>query len=181
MLVLIAVNTIKASDTKTESADKTSIIACALPLFTSCAYSVDASAKTVRGKEYAHHVTLNFFIDFLKSAGLETCLIKKYTRLKHHSKLAHKFRSEQDPNSNWSYYIKCEITSTSLVGGLCLTFLMRKRLEPVPLRRHHQFNYLINFNSSSFYVPVTGRGTAKEKRVFWLRCQKSLLWHPMLS
>lgn len=72
MLVLIAVNTIKASDTKTESADKTSIIVCAFPLFTSCAYSVDASAKTVRGKEYAHHATLNFFIDFLKSAGLET-------------------------------------------------------------------------------------------------------------
>lgn len=51
MFELSAVTTNKINDTKTEMADKTSIKVCAKPPFTSCAYSVEANARTVKGNE----------------------------------------------------------------------------------------------------------------------------------
>ena len=45
--------------------------------FTSCAYADEAMAKKVRGNEYAHHATLNFFIAFLNNAGLQAYKLQK--------------------------------------------------------------------------------------------------------
>ncbi|KAK2649405.1 hypothetical protein Ddye_016894 [Dipteronia dyeriana] len=72
-LVLKAVNANKARATRTERTENTSIIAWATPPFTSCAYSAEASASTVSGKEYAHQAKLNFLIAFLNRVGLDTC------------------------------------------------------------------------------------------------------------
>lgn len=55
--------------TRTEIVDKTTANPFAVRLFTCCAYAVAARARKVRGKEKAHHATLNSFIDFLKSIG----------------------------------------------------------------------------------------------------------------
>lgn len=48
--------------------------------FISWAYLVDAIAITVIGKEYAHHDTLNFLIDLLNKAGLETCFFQQISK-----------------------------------------------------------------------------------------------------
>lgn len=48
---LIAVNTIKIRVTRTEMAERITISKWAKLLLTSCAYSVEDSAKTVKGKE----------------------------------------------------------------------------------------------------------------------------------
>lgn len=71
--VLRAVRTVTPRKTRKDRADNTSIRTVAMVLLTSCAYSAEAIARKVRGKEYAHHATLNFLIDFLKSAGLQAC------------------------------------------------------------------------------------------------------------
>lgn len=76
----MTVNTAKARDTTSEITDKTIINACGIPPFTSCAYRVEARARAVRGNEYAHHATLNFFMDFLNRVGLETCYLTTLKR-----------------------------------------------------------------------------------------------------
>lgn len=72
-LELNAVKIIKTSDTMTDSPERSSINMCEAVFFISWAYLVDAMAITVKGKEYAHHDTLNFLIDLLNKAGLDTC------------------------------------------------------------------------------------------------------------
>lgn len=70
----ITVKTIRPRETRTERASKTSIRAWATRPFTSWAYSIEASAKTLRGKEYDHQATWNLCIDLLNWAGLDTCI-----------------------------------------------------------------------------------------------------------
>ncbi|RWW63486.1 hypothetical protein BHE74_00029328 [Ensete ventricosum] len=72
----MAVNTISARVTSTESTERTSISRLAAAAFTSWAYSVAARASTVSGKEYAHHATLKCLMDRLNSAGRDTCSTK---------------------------------------------------------------------------------------------------------
>lgn len=78
ILELSAVITSKAKVTNTETAVSRSIKVCAMLPVTPCAYSVEASASTVNGNEYAHHAMLNFLIDFLNRAGLQTCYFSPF-------------------------------------------------------------------------------------------------------
>lgn len=72
-LVRTAVKTMSARVTTTDKMESTSMSAFATSPLTSWAYSVAARARAVRGKEYAHHATLNRLMDLLNRAGLDTC------------------------------------------------------------------------------------------------------------
>lgn len=59
--------------TNIENTDNTSIRPEAIWPFAFWAYSTEARATKVSGKEYAHQTTVNLLIDFLKIAGLQAC------------------------------------------------------------------------------------------------------------
>lgn len=70
VLVLRAVYNIRTKNTMTERTVKISMRPLAVPVSTCLAYSVEANARIVRGKEYAHQLTLNLRIELLNKAGL---------------------------------------------------------------------------------------------------------------
>lgn len=72
--VFRAVRTIRMRKTETEIVHSAIISTCAAMLSTASAYCTEARARIVRGNEYAHHAKMNFFIDFLNRAGLDTCV-----------------------------------------------------------------------------------------------------------
>lgn len=75
MWKLSAVESIKQRKMTTEMRVIISINPVDAVLFAACAYSTEAMARIVTGKEYAHHATLNFFMAFLNRPGLQICFM----------------------------------------------------------------------------------------------------------
>lgn len=114
---LTAVKTTRATVTVTERTARMSIRALDAPPFTSCAYSVAASASTVRGNEYAHHATLNRLIDRLNSAGLETCTGHRRPRQKPIERSMHASTCSTDELGGWKGTAEFEFST--FLRGLC--------------------------------------------------------------